>query len=202
MLLICWVSCTALERTCKSACYRGCCFAKAPEIVAPSVRAAKLLKPPEVWQNTICNPQMCSGESIPHIHKLQQTVHCEPVQHLLATFKEESCLPRLLVFDGGLKKCHPRSLSLCPSAVPTPNINPDCTFSSPWQKDPAGKEAPLLHVPSSPTRTSSCRWGGEEGLAPECCWGPVQNLFQILPLSSPAIASSQKLTHSGARRII
>lgn len=67
LLLIHWESCTALERMQKSACYCGCCFAKAPQIVT-SVHAAKLLRSPEVWQNAhpICSPQMCSGESVPH----------------------------------------------------------------------------------------------------------------------------------------
>lgn len=53
----------------------------------------------------------------------------------------------------------------------------------------------LLHVHSRSKQKFGC-WWGEKDLVPECSWSPTLNLFQVLPLFSPPIDSSQNLSNA------
>lgn len=97
----------------KKACYCGCCFAKGPEIDVTSVHAAKILRSPEVHQNTcpICDPQMSPDDPSSMFTSCQKLFIVRQFS-IYWQFKEESCLLQMLSLTGDLKMSSSVSLTL------------------------------------------------------------------------------------------
>lgn len=104
LFLIHCKTCAALERKRKCAWFCGCCFAEAPEIVAPSVNTAKILRSPEVQQNicSICSPQMCPDDPSSMFTRCQKLFIVRQF-NIYWQFKEDFFLLQLLSMTGDLK---------------------------------------------------------------------------------------------------